>query len=168
MAAFDFPSSPVVGQVFTQNGVTYRWDGQAWMGGPIADTGVFQPKDVNLTAIAAIADNAPGYPLFDGAGGCRYCHVEKQRMRPAGTIPEYKRTAVPLRWFPRAQFDHAKHSMLQCGDCHPAATSRQTSDVLLPTIGQCAKCHQKGAATGTARADCLECHRYHAPLTERE
>ena len=34
MAAFDFPNSPTVGDVYTVNGVSYRWDGVAWMGGP--------------------------------------------------------------------------------------------------------------------------------------
>lgn len=31
--AFDFPASPTVGQIFTDppTGVTYEWDGQAWM-----------------------------------------------------------------------------------------------------------------------------------------
>lgn len=38
MAAFDFPASPSVGQTYTLNGVTYTWDGQAWMGGPIANS----------------------------------------------------------------------------------------------------------------------------------
>lgn len=32
MAAFDFPSSPTTGQVFTQNGVTFVWNGYAWIG----------------------------------------------------------------------------------------------------------------------------------------
>jgi hypothetical protein len=34
MAAFDFPASPTVGQIYTANGVSYTWDGQAWVGGP--------------------------------------------------------------------------------------------------------------------------------------
>ena len=37
--AFDFPNSPSVGSTYTAGGVTYRWDGQAWMGGPIASAG---------------------------------------------------------------------------------------------------------------------------------
>lgn len=32
MAAFDFPSSPTTGQVFTQNGVSFVWNGYAWVG----------------------------------------------------------------------------------------------------------------------------------------
>lgn len=71
MAAFDFPASPANGQVYTANGVSYIYsatDG-AWTGGPLTDTGLWQPKDANLTALGALADNAQGYPYFDGAGG---------------------------------------------------------------------------------------------------
>lgn len=67
--AFDFPNAPTVGQSYTSGGVTYKWNGLTWDGGPIADTGIFQPKDVNLTALAALADSAAGYPLYDGVGG---------------------------------------------------------------------------------------------------
>jgi len=42
--AFDFPSSPTVGATYTSGGVTYTWDGQAWKGGPIADSGAFVQK----------------------------------------------------------------------------------------------------------------------------
>jgi hypothetical protein len=31
--AFDFPSSPVVDQVYTDNGVTYVWNGYGWQTG---------------------------------------------------------------------------------------------------------------------------------------
>jgi len=71
MAAFDFPPLPSNGQIYTQNGVTYRYSTTegAWLGGPIANTGLWQPVDANLTALGALPDNAQGYPYFDGAGG---------------------------------------------------------------------------------------------------
>ncbi|MBY0524010.1 MAG: hypothetical protein K2R98_11460 [Gemmataceae bacterium] len=105
--------------------------------------------------------------LFDGAGGCRFCHVEKtERPRELG-LPRYEWTSVPTRWFPHAQFSHVKHGQMQCRDCHRAGTSRQASDVLMPTIDQCKQCHQQGNSPSKARADCLECHRYHAPVLQR-
>lgn len=73
MAAFDFPASPTNGQTYTANGVTYTYssaDG-GWIGGPLTDTGVFQPKDANLTAIASLADNVVGFPFMDGVGGAQ-------------------------------------------------------------------------------------------------
>ena len=49
--AFDFPSSPTVGQTFTPlAGVTYTWNGYAWD----LTSGPFQPLDGDLTAIAAL------------------------------------------------------------------------------------------------------------------
>lgn len=33
MAALDFPASPTVGQTYTANGGTWRWDGTSWVGG---------------------------------------------------------------------------------------------------------------------------------------
>ena len=30
MAAFDFPSSPSVNDVYTANGISYKWDGTVW------------------------------------------------------------------------------------------------------------------------------------------
>lgn len=42
--AFDFPTSPTVGDTYTSGGVTYRWDGVAWVGGPIVDAGAYVLK----------------------------------------------------------------------------------------------------------------------------
>lgn len=44
MAAFDFPPSPLVNQTYTLNGVTYTWNGTAWVGGPIVDGGAYVLK----------------------------------------------------------------------------------------------------------------------------
>lgn len=30
MAALNFPLSPIVGQIYTANGKTWRWNGTAW------------------------------------------------------------------------------------------------------------------------------------------
>lgn len=90
MAQFDFPTSPSNGQVYTANGVTFTYSTTAggWIGGPMVDTGVFQPKDANLTAIAGLADAAIGLPEFDGVGGAA--------VRPVATIAEFRAgTATP-------------------------------------------------------------------------
>jgi hypothetical protein len=54
--------------------------------------------------------------------------------------------------------DVKEHQALNCQQCHPAAQSRQTQDVLLPGIDNCRQCHAPGSP---ARFDCIECHRYH-------
>src|SRR5579871_1426681 len=106
-----------------------------------------------------------GRLLFDAPGGCRYCHLEKQAARPAASLPEYKRTHLPASWFPFAKFSHARHGLMPCSDCHDKArTSTRTSDVLMPSLPKCLECHRNQPGPGIhARADCLECHQYHAP-----
>lgn len=34
MAALDFPSSPVVNQIYTANNKTYKWNGTSWINVP--------------------------------------------------------------------------------------------------------------------------------------
>jgi len=84
---------------------------------------------------------------------CKECHpVPKPREIPLA--------AIPARWMQHAWFSHDAHQMLTCAECHPkAATSRETSDVLLPTIETCRRCHRSGADSAESR--CFECHVYH-------
>jgi hypothetical protein len=44
--AFDFPATPTNGQIYTENGVTYRWDGTVWLTGDAVAT----PADYVLKA----------------------------------------------------------------------------------------------------------------------
>jgi hypothetical protein len=95
--------------------------------------------------------------VFDGANGCGYCH-KRDAAKARGNLPQYLPSQIPAVWFPHSVFNHERHRMLSCGDCHPAASSSKTKDVLLPTIDNCRQCHNP--QTG-ARSDCAECHRYH-------
>jgi hypothetical protein len=106
--------------------------------------------------------------LFQGAGGCRQCHPPPVQWSaglprlPPSTINK-RNFAPPIgdseRWLPRSLFDHHAHRMLQCAECHAAAASEKTSDVLLPSIDSCMNCHRP---SGGARNGCVECHRFHA------
>jgi hypothetical protein len=134
-------------------------------------------------------------PFFQLKGGCAYCHLEtsKPDARPVGlpvyalphlrgrwddvTFPDERfgpmngnrrseaEQAARDRWFPYSRFNHDRHRELDCQACHRAAESTKTSDLLLPTIEDCRKCH--GSPTAGARADCLECHLYHDRSRER-
>jgi predicted CXXCH cytochrome family protein len=100
--------------------------------------------------------------LLLGASTCQKCHpslaADRTRVEP-GRMPQV--------WFERAKFDHAAHRGVACLDCHAgAAESQRSTDVLLPGIAVCVKCHAPlnetdAVATGGARFDCVECHRYH-------
>jgi hypothetical protein len=92
---------------------------------------------------------------------CEYCHTLKRDGEQADVVPPQ----IPARWLPHARFDHGAHRPLGCTECHNAAVSTETRDVLLPKIETCRECHQP---RGGARSGCVECHRYHDKTQERD
>jgi hypothetical protein len=90
---------------------------------------------------------------------CKECH---QMSYPNGpdALPVVAKSAITARWLPHAEFDHEAHQMVQCVSCHAKASeSRETSDVLVPSVQTCRQCHRSGQDAAEAR--CFECHRYH-------
>lgn len=92
---------------------------------------------------------------------CEYCHTLK---REGDALPQVVSPAIPPRWLPHARFDHSAHRPVACAECHKAAASSETKDVLMPSIATCRECHQPKAG---ARTGCVECHRYHDKAQER-
>jgi hypothetical protein len=93
---------------------------------------------------------------------CEYCHtVTREGGGPADVVPP----AIPARWLPHSRFDHAAHRPVACTECHAAATSTETKDVLLPKVETCQECHQPRVG---ARSGCVECHRFHDKKLERD
>ena len=103
-----------------------------------------------------------GRSLFPG---CAYCH----EMRRGADLPIVIAPVMPERWLNRGRFDHSRHTTLTCSSCHQAGSSKEASDVLIPSKAICAACHQP---KGAARNDCYECHSYHhlqeVPLMKTE
>lgn len=90
---------------------------------------------------------------------CRQCHALSYPNGP-DALPEVAKAAITQRWLPDANFHHRAHQMVECGSCHgKVASSRQTSDVLIPGIQTCRQCHHSGPAAAENR--CFECHTYH-------
>lgn len=87
---------------------------------------------------------------------CAECHGV--RDTPGQNAPTIAPAALPDQWMPRAAFSHTPHLMLQCETCHAARTSRETTDVLMPSVATCATCHREENGT---MAQCAECHVYH-------
>jgi hypothetical protein len=87
--------------------------------------------------------------------GCALCHevAWRENAAPIVTAPQ-----TPDRWLPGATFNHAMHSAMACSECHAAASSERTSDVILPSKQSCVRCHSpEGGAANT----CTSCHIYH-------
>jgi hypothetical protein len=75
-------------------------------------------------------------------------------------LPAIAAARIKLQWLPHARFDHDAHTGFSCTGCHASAlTSTQESDILIPGIAMCQKCHAPG--TGYAESRCFECHTYH-------
>ena len=91
--------------------------------------------------------------------GCALCHT----VQPvANAAPFIAQPVFIERWMPQARFDHTRHRMVKCDDCHHATQSRLTSDVLMPGIASCVTCH---SPKGKVVAECITCHSYHAPAS---
>lgn len=96
--------------------------------------------------------------------GCAFCHEVKQAAGISYPTAEITKPVMIERWLPHAHFSHAKHATVaSCRECHvAAASSRLTSDVLIPAKESCVRCH---SAPGIARkaSECATCHLYHSP-----
>ena len=105
--------------------------------------------------VAAIAGlDGPGRAKF---AGCAFCHEVTAR---AGAAPLVTPPVIPDRWMNHANFTHAKHTTMACAECHAAAKSRLTSDIIMPSQQSCTTCHSpKGGVTDR----CTACHTYHNP-----
>jgi hypothetical protein len=89
---------------------------------------------------------------------CAQCHaLSFTRQSP---LPVVANSNIKQRWFQHAVFDHDTHKLLKCVECHShAPNSQDTSEVLIPGIQTCQKCHRSGVNSAESR--CFECHTYH-------
>jgi hypothetical protein len=85
------------------------------------------------------------------------------------TLPTVAPTNQKARWFSDAVFSHQAHIAVSCESCHARTRiSNQGSDILLPGIASCQKCHDgksspqgPALASGHAESGCFLCHQYH-------
>lgn len=123
-------------------------------------------------------DKARNVLLRDEKANCLECHhIDKGDDK--GVPDKVAATNVPEIWFTHAVFDHSAHRAVSCRDCHARAyalekdASSVNTDVILPGIDNCVKCHAPSSRgggwlsrssatdTGGVAFDCTECHRYH-------
>jgi cytochrome c2 len=87
-------------------------------------------------------------------------------------------SSLPTQWLKKASFSHGPHINIQCDECHKIrldsndlSLGNLASDVLIDGIQGCQVCHivdeakrkeaQLAGVKNIARADCIDCHRYH-------
>jgi hypothetical protein len=88
---------------------------------------------------------------------CKQCHALS--FASGAVLPVVAKSNITPRWLPHANFNHDRHQMVKCTECHAALTSHETADILLPGIATCEKCHHAG--NDAAESRCFECHTYH-------
>jgi predicted CXXCH cytochrome family protein len=87
--------------------------------------------------------------------GCAYCHEVKASAQGKAEIT---RPFITERWLQHGDFNHRKHATMNCADCHNAAQSSDTADIIVPPKNSCASCHSP--AGGVAHS-CATCHNFH-------
>lgn len=93
-----------------------------------------------------------------GASGCGLCHVTEKKAEGWAVRPVH----VAQRYFEKARFSHARHKTVGCGECHSAATSTASEEVLMPGVQTCQGCHGgETPAVGKVASSCLTCHAFH-------
>ena len=92
---------------------------------------------------------------------CGACHgMDKS----AGADPRgwmIKPVMLLQHYMPKARFTHAKHTDTACGDCHDAAKSASSAEVLMPKIEVCQACHAGQGAENKVPSTCIDCHKFH-------
>ena len=141
------------------------------------------PHHIPVTDRRRPGEYSPGglyYGRFSGAGGlvaqamstkgvCGECHIPTSTGGRLAVMPVIQQA----RYFPDGWFDHAAHKQEKCASCHAAAKSKQSSDLLLPGIGECRTCHLGEYSTkAKVPSGCAMCHNYHpgegAPVIEQQ
>ncbi|MBO6562061.1 MAG: hypothetical protein JJ959_16070 [Nisaea sp.] len=91
---------------------------------------------------------------------CGSCHVltNTEGAPQELSVAPVKVAAV---WHPKARFDHGAHEDVVCADCHAAAESVESSDVLLPKIAVCRDCHGGETVSDRVPSPCVTCHAFH-------
>ena len=131
--------------------------------------------------------------LLQGQSGCAECHLERDRENNLAPLKSSSTAIarmsnsklIPDVWMRHAQFNHGKHSFMDCARCHPGAratlkdfTGELTVDsvklrkgaeqVMMVDVQSCRECHAPGVTPATepkvikpAGHRCTECHLYH-------
>jgi len=109
--------------------------------------------------------------------GCVSCH-EVAVHRDRGLYQRYEVLPVRLTedYFPNARFDHGSHQVMKypdaeetltgtdaCNSCHKAKKSEKSTDLLIPDLDNCVKCHGDRKSDAVVGMQCISCHLYHPP-----
>ena len=92
-----------------------------------------------------------------GKDRCAVCHIIQDNEQ-RWTIQSVNITDT---WFPKASFTHESHEDMDCTSCHEASKSKQSMDVIQPSIEICQSCHGGENAKTKIPSTCISCHGFH-------
>ncbi len=99
--------------------------------------------------------------VFSRGGACFDCHAVVPPANPQSLAFTVAPVSLADHYLPKGRFPHGEHSATPCAECHKAATSSSSSDVLLPPIATCRSCHGNSKATQLVASSCETCHGFH-------
>ncbi len=131
-------------------------------------------QSCNLCHVMKIPDDTPTV-VAASLRSVQYDTFTVHTMTPATlpqdslTLPTVAPTKQKTRWLTDAVFSHQAHIAVSCESCHARTRiSNQGTDILLPGIASCQKCHDgksspqgPALASGHAESGCFLCHQYH-------
>jgi hypothetical protein len=121
-----------------------------------------QEQQAQAIAMAAVQADTTAAEIFEDRL-CFNCH-EIDILPGTGEHSQWQVRPVRLtqHWMPKARFDHSQHRISECEDCHAAAESESSADVLLPDIDNCRSCHGgMSPSEGRLSSTCVDCHDFH-------
>ena len=92
---------------------------------------------------------------------CGVCHVPLKVSDSGAFRWSVEPVSLARHWYPKAEFNHGPHRTVLCAECHAAETSTKSSDILLPKIDNCQRCHGSPAAESRVPTTCITCHALH-------
>lgn len=114
-------------------------------------------QQADITAKILIEDSA-----------CATCHEVITKSGEDGKQDSWE--IVPVRvnhnWMPDASFTHRAHATFECKECHNAAESEESTQVLMPGIDTCRNCHGGAGSTTKLDSRCVDCHLFHNPAMD--
>jgi predicted CXXCH cytochrome family protein len=117
-------------------------------------------RKVALNMAGAKAEKV-AHELFE-VRACKTCHEVTREEKDGAVDWKVAKIRANNVWMPSARFDHKSHAQSACSDCHKVSTSKASSDVAMPTIEDCRKCH--GGSKPVEKlitSNCLMCHGFH-------
>jgi hypothetical protein len=94
---------------------------------------------------------------------CVICHEVKRVQRSGPTDWTVRPTRVTEVWMPESVFPHSAHTSAKCTDCHNIELSDKSSEVAMPDLKSCRKCHGGEDTRKKLASPCVKCHVFHRP-----